>query len=165
MRLRSGGKGDRATDTFTLKPVPSDNGDTDPAKEAETALLTSPEQTSIRITEKEILEDKELRGKIKEYYDRNPVERSRWYGYPYDFDRIIDLEVIEISGNRAELDLSYIVGVGGVSAKPGDRHGREGWVDIPCPGLATLERKLKRTRGIAPSRLIRPSICTDHAAK
>ena len=88
-------------------------------EETQAALLAPPPDEAVRIAEKEILKDEELRRKIKEYYDKNSVERHLLYGYPYDFDRIIDLQVIEISGNRTQLDLHYIANTGSHETKLG----------------------------------------------
>ena len=88
-------------------------------EETQAALLAPPPEEAVRITEKEILKNEELRSKIKEYYDKNSVERHFSKGFPFEFDRIIDLQVIEISGNRAQLDLHYIANSGGHTTKLG----------------------------------------------
>ena len=87
--------------------------------EIQAALLAPPPEDAVRISEKEILKNEKLRRKINEYYDKNSVERHRLYGYPFQFDRIIDLQVIEISGNRAQLDLHYIANTGSHETKLG----------------------------------------------
>ena len=87
--------------------------------EIQAALLAPPPEDAVRISEKEILKNEELRRKINEYYDKNSVDKHRLYGYPFQFDCIIDLQVIEISGIRAQLDLHYIANAGSYQTKLG----------------------------------------------
>lgn len=90
----------------------------------ETALLTPSEQTDIPITENEILGSTELGKNIKKYYDKHPIERSRYYGYAFDFGDITEIIVVNISGNRARLDMRYTVNGGGFSGSTIGNHSR-----------------------------------------
>ncbi len=70
----------------------------------ETAAVAPPEE-AVRITEKDILEDDQLREAIRDYYNRNQIG---FRGYR-EFSHFFSIEIINISGNRIELDIRYRV--------------------------------------------------------
>jgi len=76
-----------------------------PAQEVETASV-DPTTPSVQITEKEILESKQLRQQIKNFYDDNPFERNP-LGSILGFRNINEIRILEISGNQAQLYLVY----------------------------------------------------------
>ena len=83
------------------------------------ALLAPPPEAAVRITEKEILENKDLMRKIKDYYYNNVVDEIRWYGGRPELDDIYEMRVMDISGNRARLDVRYRASAGGHNTWPG----------------------------------------------
>ena len=90
------------------------------ATETETALLTPPEQTNIPITEKEILESNKLKKKIEDYYDEIRIESTgRGNDVPLEIDRILEMRVLNISGNQAQLDIDYRASEGTYSKRGG----------------------------------------------
>ena len=76
-------------------------------------------QAAVRITGKGILENKDLVRKIKDYYYNNEVEEVRWYIRRPELDDIYEMWVMDISGNRARLDVHYRTSAGGHQSRSG----------------------------------------------